>query len=247
MAPSPDLLIQLYESALRIREFDARFRKGLGSGEFQASYWPVEGQEAISAGVCAALEPDDRMVITYRCAADAIAKGVDLGELAGELLGKSTGTSGGRGGAMGINAPEVGIVASTGIVGSGPPMANGFALASQLQNDGRVTVVSFGDGATSIGGVHEAMNLAALWDLPVVFLCHNNLYGEGTPIAEYTRTEKLADRAAGYGMEGVTVDGTDAVAVYEAAREAIERARVGRGPTFLEAVAFAAQALGLQP
>lgn len=238
MTASPELLTGLYESAFRIREFDARFRKGLSTGEFQASYWPVEGQEAISAGVCAALSPEDRMVITYRCAADAIAKGVDLGELAGELLGKSTGTSGGRGGAMGINAPEVGVVAATGIVGSGPPMANGFALASQLRKDGRVTVVSFGDGATSIGAVHEAMNLAALWDLPVVFLCHNNLYGEGTPLAEYTRTEKLADRAAGYGMEGVTVDGTDAVAVYEAARIAVDRAREGRGPTFLEAVAF---------
>jgi 2-oxoisovalerate dehydrogenase E1 component len=178
------------------------------------------------------------MLSTYRCAADAIAKGVDLSELSGELLGRTTGTSGGRGGAMGINAPEVGVVAATGIVGSGPPMANGFALASQLRSDGKVTVVSFGDGATSIGAVHEAMNLAALWDLPVVFLCHNNLYGEGTPIAEYTRTEKLADRAAGYGMAGVTVDGTDAVAVYEAARTAVERARSGGGPTFLEAVAF---------
>ena len=237
-AASPDLLRRLYETARTIREFDDRMRRGLASGEFMMSYWPVEGQEGISAGVCAALEPSDRMVITYRCAADAIAKGVALGELAGELLGKSTGTSGGRGGAMGISAPGVGLMASTGIVGAGTPIATGIAMAAQQLRSGRVTVVSFGDGATSIGSVHEAMNLAALWRLPLVFLCHNNLFGEGTPVAEYTRTARLSDRASAYGMPGVTVDGTDPVAVYEVAKEAIARARAGDGPTFIEAVAF---------
>lgn len=235
---SPEMLRRLYETARTIREFDERIRRGLSSGEFMMSYWPVEGQEAISAGVCAALEPRDRMVITYRCAGDAIAKGVDLGKLAAELLGKSTGTSGGRGGAMGINAPEVGLVATTGIVGAGAPIATGVALAAQQLRSGRVTVVSFGDGATSIGAVHEAMNLASLWRLPVVFLCQNNLFGEGTPIAEYTRTERLSDRAAAYGITGVTVDGTDPIAVYEAAQGAVARARDGGGPTFLEAIAF---------
>ncbi|MEJ2206372.1 MAG: dehydrogenase E1 component subunit alpha/beta [Gemmatimonadota bacterium] len=235
---SPQFLVRLYETARTIREFDDRMRRGLSTGEFMLSYWPVEGQEAISTGVCAALEPDDRMVITYRCAADAIAKGVDLDELAGELLGKVTGTSGGRGGAMGINAPDVGLMATTGIVGAGTPIATGIALAAQQTKSGRVTVVSFGDGATSIGAVHEAMNVAALWRLPIVFLCHNNLYGEGTPVAEYTRIERLSDRAAGYGMPGMTVDGTDALAVFWAAREAVARARAGEGPTFLEAVAF---------
>jgi 2-oxoisovalerate dehydrogenase E1 component len=235
---SVDLLRRLYETARTIREFDDRIRRGLSSGEFMMSYWPVEGQEAISAGVCAALELSDRMVITYRCAGDAIAKGVDLGELAAELLGKSTGTSGGRGGAMGISAPEVGLVATTGIVGAGAPIAAGIALAAQQLRSGRVTVVSFGDGATSIGAVHEAMNLASLWRLPIVFLCQNNLFGEGTPIAEYTRTERLSDRASAYGMTGVTVDGTDPVAVYEAAKSAVARARGDGGPTFLEATAF---------
>ncbi|MBM4265364.1 MAG: dehydrogenase [Deltaproteobacteria bacterium] len=235
---SSALLRRFYETARTIREFDDRMRRGLASGEFMMSYWPVEGQEAISTGVCAALEPDDRMVITYRCAADAIAKGVDLGELAGELLGKSTGTSGGRGGAMGISAPDIGLLATTGIVGAGAPIATGVALAARQLGSGRVTVVSFGDGATSIGAVHEAMNLASLWQLPLVFLCHNNLFGEGTPVAEYTRTERFSDRAAGYGMPGVTVDGTDPVAVHKAAKEAVARARRGGGPTFLEAIAF---------
>ncbi|MDG2304442.1 MAG: dehydrogenase E1 component subunit alpha/beta [Candidatus Binatia bacterium] len=228
----------LYRTVRRIRCFDDRMRGGIAKGEFLCSYWPVEGQEGISAGVVAALEPEDQMVITYRCAADAIAKGVRMDELAGELLGRSIGTSGGRGGAMGISAPDVGLMATTGIVGSGAPIGNGLALAAQLADDGRVVVASFGDGATSIGAVHEAMNLASLWDLPIVFLCHNNLFGEGTPVEEYTRSTRLSDRAAGYRMPGVTVDGTDAVAVYEAAREAVDRARSGGGPTFLEAVAF---------
>lgn len=238
MAATTETLRGLYRTARCIRAFDARIRRGLAAGEFAFSYWPVEGQEAISAGVCAALEPDDRMWTTYRGAGDAIAKGVPLEAFAGELLGKSTGTSGGKGGAMGVCAPDVGLMGATGIVGAGAPIANGIALASQLVKDGRVTVVSFGDGATSIGAVHEAMNLAALWNLPVVFLCQNNLFGEGTPVSGYTKTERLSDRAAAYGMAGVTVDGTDAVAVYEAARLAAARARSGGGPTFLEAVAF---------
>jgi pyruvate/2-oxoglutarate/acetoin dehydrogenase E1 component/TPP-dependent pyruvate/acetoin dehydrogenase alpha subunit len=238
MGAAIELLRSLYTTTRRIRAFDDRIRRGLASGELRFNYWPVEGQEAISAGVCAALEPDDRMWTTYRCAGDAIAKGVPLEALGAELLGKASGTNGGKGGAMGICAPEVGLMGATGIVGAGAPIANGLGLASQLTKDGRVTVVSFGDGATSIGAVHEAMNLAALWQLPVVFLCQNNLFGEGTPVAEYTKTERLSDRAAAYGMTGVTVDGTDAEAVYEAARAAVDRARSGGGPTFLEAVAF---------
>lgn len=238
MAASLDFQKGLYTAARRIRAFDDRIRRGLSTGEFRFNYWPVEGQEAISAGVCAALEPDDQMIITYRGAADAIAKGVPLEAFAAEIMGKVTAPSGGKGGAMGVSYPDAGVVAATGIVGAGAPIATGLGLASQLKTDSRVTVVSFGDGATSIGAVHEAMNLAALWNLPIIFLCHNNLFGEGTPQAEYTRTERLADRAAAYGMEGVTVDGTDAQAVYEAAKSAVERARSGKGPTFLEAIAF---------
>ncbi|MEJ2205117.1 MAG: dehydrogenase E1 component subunit alpha/beta [Gemmatimonadota bacterium] len=238
MPAALDLQKDLYATARRIRAFDERIRRGLSSGEFRFNYWPVEGQEAISAGVCAALEPGDRMLTTYRGAGDAIAKGVPLEALAAELLGKASGTSGGKGGAMGVCWPDVGLMGATGIVGAGAPIAGGLGLASQLQKDGRVTVVSFGDGATSIGAVHEAMNLAALWELPVIFLCQNNLFGEGTPVAEYTKTGRLSDRAAAYGMAGVTVDGTDAMVVYDAARSAAERARAGDGPTFLEAVAF---------
>ncbi len=236
-----DELRALYRSMATIRAFDARIRKGLASGEFAFSYWPVEGQEAIAAGVGAALERSDRMLTTYRCVGDAIAKGVPLRELAAELLGRGAGMSHGKGGAMGIHWPDAGLVASTGIVGAGAPIANGVALAARLRGDGAVTVVSFGDGATSIGAVHEAMNLAAAWELPVVFLCQNNLYGEGTPVEMYTRSKSFSERAAGYGMPGLTVDGTDPLAVHAAAAGAVARARSGGGPTFLEAVAHRLQ------
>jgi len=236
-----DELRALYRCMVTIRAFDARIRKGLAAGEFAFSYWPVEGQEAISAGVCAGLRRSDRLLTTYRCVGDAIAKGLPLRELAAELLGRRGGMSRGKGGAMGIHWPDAGLVASTGIVGAGAPIANGVALAAQLRGDGAVTVASFGDGATSIGAVHEAMNLAATWQLPVVFLCQNNLYGEGTPVEMYTRSERLADRAAGYGMPGLCVDGTDPQAVHAAALEAVARARSGGGPTFLEAVAHRLQ------
>jgi len=236
-----DGLRSLYRKMATIRAFDVRIRRGLAAGEFSFSYWPVEGQEAIPAGVSECLAPGDLWVTTYRGAGDAIAKGVPLRELAAELLGRSAGTSKGKGGAMGLQWPEAGLAAATGIVGAGPPIANGLALAAQLRQTGAVTVVSFGDGATSIGAVHEAMNLAATWQLPVLFLCQNNLYGEGTPVEMYTRSRHFSDRAAGYGIPGATVDGTDPQAVYAAAREAVERARSGGGPGFLEAVAHRLQ------
>lgn len=235
--PTTDELVAIYRIMRRIRAVDDRCRKGLGAGEFAFSMWPPEGQEAISAGAAAALREGDMWVTTYRCVGDAVAKGVPLVELIGEFLGTTAGTSGGRGGPMGINAPDVGLMATTGIVGAGPPIANGLAWASQLRGDDKVTVVSFGDGATSIGFVHEAMNLAAAWKLPVIFLCQNNLYGEATPIADYTATENFSDRAAGYGMPGVTVDGTDPEAVLDAMTTAVARAAKGDGPTMVEAVA----------
>jgi len=235
---TPDLdPIDLYRCMTTVNRFDARIRSGLAGGEFACNYWPIEGQEAIAPAVCASLTPKDSFVTTYRFAGDAIAKGVPLRELSLELLGRAGGTSKGKGGAMGVNWPDAGLMATTGIVGAGPPIANGLALAAQLRGTGGVTVVSFGDGATSTGAVHEAMNLAGVWRLPIVFLCQNNLFGEGTLIHEYTATEHFSDRAAGYGIPGETVDGKDALAVYEVARRMVERARAGDGPSFLEAVA----------
>jgi pyruvate/2-oxoglutarate/acetoin dehydrogenase E1 component/TPP-dependent pyruvate/acetoin dehydrogenase alpha subunit len=205
------------------------------------SYWPVDGQEAMSAGAALALADSDQLVTTYRGLGDLVAKGIDLTGYFAEMLGRRTGLSKGKAGAMGIFDPEHGIACTTGIVGAGPLIANGIALAAARKGTGQVVLVSFGDGATSIGYVHEAMNMAALWSLPVVFFCQNNAWAECTPVAGYTRSARLSDRAAGYEMVGVTVDGTDPQAVYCAVAEAVERARSGEGPSFVEAVAYRLQ------
>jgi TPP-dependent pyruvate/acetoin dehydrogenase alpha subunit len=230
-------LLSMYRTMLTVRLADERFMRGLSRGEFPGFYFPVQGMEAAAVGVIAALRPDDYYVSTYRGIADVVAKGVSLEAAFGELLGRVTGMARGKGGVMHMADPDRGLMLTTGIVGSGTPIANGLALAAQVRGDDRVTGVSFGDGATSIGALHEALNLAALWSLPVIFVCHNNRWGEHTPIEAYTRTARLADRATPFGIPGVTVDGTDVLEVYAAAVGAVDRARGGGGPTFLEVVA----------
>ncbi|EHI13350.1 alpha-ketoacid dehydrogenase subunit alpha/beta [Mycolicibacterium thermoresistibile] len=236
-----DRAIALYRLMSKVHHADARVRKGLSSGEIAMSYWPVTGQEAMSAGAALALSDGDQLVSTYRGLGDVVAKGIDLAGYFGEILGRRTGLSRGKAGAMGISDPDHGIAWTTGIVGAGPLFANGIALAASIRGTGQVVLVSFGDGATSIGYVHEAMNMAALWNLPVVFFCQNNAWAECTAMERYTRTARLSDRAQGYGMPGVTVDGTDPRAVHDAVAEAVTRARSGGGPTFVEALAYRLQ------
>jgi 2-oxoisovalerate dehydrogenase E1 component len=236
-----DRTIDLYRLMSKVHHADQRVRKGLSSGEIAMSYWPVDGQEAMSAGAALALTESDQLVTTYRGLGDVVAKGIDLAGYFGEILGRRTGLSRGKAGAMGIFDPDSGVAWTTGIVGAGPLIANGIALAASHRGTGQVVLVSFGDGATSIGYVHEAMNMAALWSLPVVFFCQNNAWAESTAMARYTRTERLADRAPGYGMPGHTVDGTDPHAVHSAVHDAVERARAGKGPSFVEAVAYRLQ------
>ncbi|MEB4212170.1 dehydrogenase E1 component subunit alpha/beta [Mycobacterium sp. 94-17] len=238
---SSDRALALYRLMSKVHHCDRRVRKGLSSGEIAMSYWPVEGQEAMSAGAGLALMDTDQLVTTYRGLGDVVAKGIDLSGYFAEILGKSTGLSKGKAGAMGIFDPEHGVAWTTGIVGAGPLIANGIALAAALKATGQVVLVSFGDGATSIGYLHEALNLAALWSLPVIFFCQNNAWAESTPVAGYTRSGRLSDRAEGYSMPGATVDGNDPVAVYAAVAEAAERARSGHGPTFIEAVGYRLQ------
>lgn len=230
-------LVNIYRTMLTVRLAERRFMRGLSRGEFPGFYFPVEGMEAAATGVIAALRPDDYYVTTYRNLADVLAKGASLEAVFGELLGRVTGMSRGKGGTMHMADPQRGMMLTTGIVGSGTPIANGLGLAAQLRGDDRVTGVSFGDGATSIGALHEALNLASLWNLPVIFVCHNNLWGECTPLDAYTRTARLAERAEPFGIPGVTVDGTDVLEVYHATVRAADRARRGDGPTFLEVVA----------
>ena len=229
---------RLYELMVLMKAADDRLSKGIGTGEFMCVYWPSRGQEAIAAAMGVALRPDDQLVTTYRGLHDLIGKGVPLEEIYGEMMGRTVGASRGKGGTMHIANPEKGVMLSTGIVGAGPPVAVGLAMAAKRKGFDRVTVVSFGDGATNTGSFHEAANMAALWDLPMVFVCQNNLYAEMTPTADTMKLEHVADRAAGYGMPGVRVDGNDPLAVKSALDEALRRARAGEGPTFIECVTF---------
>lgn len=232
------LQLDVYRRMTLINRTDVKFRSLITSGELQIIYYSPRGQEVVAAAMMAALNSDDYLVTIYRGLHDHLAKGVPSRQLWAEFAGKATGTCRGKGGPMHITHPASGVMVTTGIVGSGLPIANGLGLASQLKKDGRVTVCSFGDGATNIGAFHEALNLAAIWKLPVIFLCQNNLYGEHTPYALSTGAKEIIDRAPGYGLRGVQVNGNDAFAMFDAAQDAVARARAGDGPTLLEARTF---------
>ena len=228
----------IFETVATIVAVEDRITRGLNAGEFTMTFYPVRGQEIIPATVSAHLGHDDYMVTTYRGVHDCIAKGIPLTELLAEMLGKVTGTSKGKGGPMHLSDPRSGLMVTTGVVGAGLPIAAGLGLAAKLRRTDQVTVVNFGDGATSIGAAHEAANLAALWELPVVFICQHNGYGEHTAFSDYTRTTRLAERFGLYGMAAATVDGNSVPELYQAVGEAVERARTGGGPTFLECMTF---------
>ena len=228
---------RIYSTMVKIFSVDELLRSALKTGRITTFYYPVRGQEAIPAAFAAACEPTDYLVATYRGMHDEIAKGVPLAPLLAEMLGRD-GLHGGRGGPMHICHRPSGTILTTGLVGAGLPLAVGVGLAAQLDGRGRVTVCSFGDGATNTGAFHEAMNLAAVWQVPVVFVCQNNLFAESTRTDETYRAETLAARARAYGMPTTRVDGYDPIALYAAMTEAIERARSGGGPSFLECTCF---------
>jgi 2-oxoisovalerate dehydrogenase E1 component len=247
MATADDTLRAMFETMTLIVACDDALRSAISAGDATLSYYSPRGQEAVAAGFAAALDEGDYLVTTYRGMHDQIAKGVPLRPLLAEMVGRAEGTGKGKGGPMHVVWPAAGLMLTTGVVGSGLPIAAGLAwaaarrAASGDEHRGgrpRVTVASFGDGATNIGAFHEAANLAAVWQLPVVFLCQNNGYGEHTAFADHQRTAHVADRAAAYGMPGVTVDGNDPVAVREAVAEAAARARAGEGPTLVEAATY---------
>jgi len=238
---SPRTLLAIYRKALLINVVDERMRSLLRSGRLAAVYYSPRGQEIVAAAsIGMHLEPSDYLVTIYRGIHDQLAKGIPLRLLMAEYYAKATGACKGKGGPMHITHPDTGVMVTTGVVGSGLPIANGLALASQIKGDGRVTVCTFGDGASNIGAFHEALNMAALWKLPVIFLCQNNGYGECTEYSKATAVPNVSERAAAYGsgMRGVTVDGNDPEAMWRAAGEAVARARAGEGPTLLEARTF---------
>lgn len=222
------------EAMLAIRSFeeavDGLFARGLMHGTMHLSI----GQEASATGVCAALKPTDYITSTHRGHGHCIAKGADLTRMMAELLAKQTGYCRGRGGSMHIADTQTRNLGANGIVAGGIPIATGAALAQKMRGETNVVVSFFGDGATNEGAFHEALNLAAIWDLPVVFVCENNKYGMSNSTELSMRVEKISDRALAYGMAGETVDGNDVDEVYQAAVKAVERARSGQGPTLLE-------------
>ena len=219
---------------LLIRGFEEKAKSLHRQGLLVGALHLYIGEEATAAGVCAALEPGDYVVSTHRGHGHCVAKGGDPKQMLAELLGKETGYSRGRGGSMHIFAPAIGYMGGNGIVGGGIPMAGGLAYSSLYKNDGKVTISFFGDGASNQGTFHETINMAALWCLPIVFVCENNHWAATTPACDVLPLPDISARAAGYGIPGVTVDGNDVEAVKSAADEAVARARSGKGPTLLE-------------
>jgi pyruvate dehydrogenase E1 component alpha subunit len=196
------------------------------------------GEEAVAAGVCGALNDDDHITSTHRGHGHLVAKGGDFNRMMAELMGKATGYCKGKGGSMHISDTSLGMLGANGIVGAGSPIAVGAAFANRYRGRGQVAVAFFGDGSTNIGAFHEAANMACALHLPIVFACENNEYGEFTPRDKTMAITDIVDRAAGYGMPGVIVDGMDVIAVHEAAVEAVERARAGGGPSLIEAKTY---------
>lgn len=238
IGPDNATKIEIFRRMALLKLNDEKSRQVIRSGRIQMPYYSYRGQECIPVGVSVNLTDDDYICTIYRGIHDMLAKGMPLRELWAEIAGRVTGSCKGKGGPMHLTAPSKGIMVTTGIVGSSMPIANGIAWGSQLSKNGRVTVAYFGDGASNIGAFHEALNMAAVWKLPVIFVCQNNRYGEHTRYEKTTSAAQIADRAFGYGIPGKRIDGNDPLAVYETAREAIERARRGEGPTLIEAMTF---------
>jgi TPP-dependent pyruvate/acetoin dehydrogenase alpha subunit len=221
-----------------IRSFEEAIVQLYMGGGIRGSFHPCIGQEAVAVGACFALQPDDYMTCTYRGHGASIAKGIDVNAAMAEMLGKRTGIGKGKGGSMHWTDPSIGLLGENAIVGAGVPIAAGAAFAAQLDGTGRVALTFFGDGAINQGMFLEALNIAQLWKLPLVLVCENNLYAEMTPLAQSNALEKIADRAKGFGMRGLTVDGNDALEMYDAVSKAAEQARGGQGPTFIEALTY---------
>jgi pyruvate/2-oxoglutarate/acetoin dehydrogenase E1 component/TPP-dependent pyruvate/acetoin dehydrogenase alpha subunit len=234
----PEVLRAIYGQMARIRAVDKAIQAGLSAGKFMFTYWPMTGQECIPATISQLITSRDYMVTTYRGIHDQVAKGVDLYGMFAEALGREGGLNKGKGGSPHISDPTSGSMVTTAIVGAGAPIANGLAISAMERGEDRVTIVNFGDGATSIGAVHEAMNLAGIWKLPVIFMCQNNQWGEYTPLGEYSASPNLYGRAEALGFRGVQLDGNDPAAFHSGMKDVIDHVRAGKGPVFVEALTY---------
>ena len=227
-------LVNFYETMYRMRRFEEEifefYKKGMMAGLAHL----YMGEEAVATGVCGALNEDDYLGSTHRGHGHLVARGADIKKMMAEILGKETGYSKGKGGSMHIMALDKGILGANGIVGAGIPIATGAAYSAKYRGTNQVAVSFFGDGASNEGTFHESLNMASAWKLPVIYVIENNLYGISVDTRDVTNVTDLADRAKGYGIPGVVVDGMNVVAVYEVAKEAVARARIGEGPTLIE-------------
>ena len=238
MEADKDLLMLMLRRMLLIRRFDETAKELVQSAELVGAAHVYIGEEAVAVGACTALRDDDYITGNHRSHGHPIAKGGDVRGAMAELLGKSTGFCKGKGGSMHLADFSIGILGESGIVASALPVAVGAALGSKMKKNDRVVVAFFGDGASNQGACHEAMNLAAIWKLPVIFLCENNQYAVTTSYKDVVAVENISDRAAAYNMPGVLVDGQDAVAMHEATKEAVARGRAGQGPTLIEGLTY---------
>ena len=231
-------LLGLYERMFLIREFEEQVKFLFLEGRMPGTIHQCQGQEATAVGVCSALAAEDYITSTHRPHGHALAKGLTPLEMLIELFGGVTGCCRGKGGSMHVGNMAKGMPPAIAIVGGGIPVAVGMALALKMQKRPNVVACFFGDGATSEGAFHEAVNMAAIWDLPVIFACENNLYGASTPVGQISRLKTMAERGAAYGIPGHRIDGNDVLAVYEAAKDAADVCRRGRGPVLLELMTY---------
>jgi pyruvate dehydrogenase E1 component alpha subunit len=234
----PEFLLGLLERMIEVREFEEGVKFLFLEGSMPGTIHQCQGQEATAVGVCSALASDDFITSTFRGHGHALAKGLTMQEMLDELFGASSGCCAGKGGSMHIGNMDKGMVPGIAIVGGGIPLAAGMALSFKLESKPQIVACFFGDGAVAEGAFHEAVNMAAIWNLPVIFVCENNLYGASTRIDLVTKNTKISDRAAAYGFEGRTVDGNDVLAVHDATIHAAARCRAGGGPYLLELLTY---------
>jgi pyruvate dehydrogenase E1 component alpha subunit len=234
MEVSREKLVEMYLKMLEIRHFEEKVFELYGQNLVPGTIHLYAGQEAVAVGVCSALRKDDYITSTHRGHGHCIAKGADLKRVMAEILGRKTGYCKGKGGSMHIADFSIGMLGATAVVGAGLPIATGAALSIKLRGTNQTVACFFGDGASNQGTFHESLNIAAIWQLPILYVCENNLYAMGTRQSRVMLIKNIAERVVAYGIPGITVDGNDILAVYKAAKNAVERAREGGGPTLLE-------------
>ncbi|WP_158748788.1 thiamine pyrophosphate-dependent dehydrogenase E1 component subunit alpha [Acidobacterium sp. S8] len=235
---SKELVLRLYRTMVLIREFELKAKEVFRSGRMPGFIHVYIGEEAVATGVCGQLRKDDYVASTHRGHGHALAKGISARDAMAELMGVVTGCSGGRGGTMHLYDPTVGFLGSNGVVPPGILIATGAGLSAKLKGGDQVAVAFFGDGGSNNGAFHEGLNMAATWDIPVIFVCENNMYATEMPFAKATKNTNIASRAAAYGIPGVQVDGNNVLEVYEKTGEAVARARRGEGPTLIECLTY---------